>query len=123
MNIKDLNDLQKQAILDLAMLAMYADGHLAAAEDERIRRLLSSMGFNSESDLTAQYEASVARTSSHSQNPESARGYATVSAKNFPTRDQRLGVLDILNDIVIVDRHVSLKESSFLSLVHDALQI
>jgi len=34
MNLKDFTEQQRQAVLDLAMLAMYADGHLASAEGD-----------------------------------------------------------------------------------------
>jgi len=36
---------QKQALFDLLILAMYADGHLSSAEDEQLQKLLAAMGF------------------------------------------------------------------------------
>jgi hypothetical protein len=42
MHLSDFTDEQGQALLVLATLAMYAGGHLAAAEDERVQRLLAA---------------------------------------------------------------------------------
>ena len=36
MDLKKLTKRQQEALLDLAMLAMYADGHLSFNEDERV---------------------------------------------------------------------------------------
>ena len=75
MNLKDLNDQQRKALLDLAMLAMYSDGHLASAEDERVHRLLGAMGYDEESARNREYDAAVARVSRHAGTAAGARGH------------------------------------------------
>jgi hypothetical protein len=45
------------------MQAMYADGHLAADDDECIRRLLTAMGYSEHYDRIREYDASVSRVS------------------------------------------------------------
>ena len=122
MNVKDFTESQQQALLDLVMLAMYADGHLASAEDERVRRLLKTLGFASDYDQGKQYDAAVTRVSRHSQTAASARAYAAAQAKQFSTPEQRRAVEALLDDIVTSDRHVSLQESGLLSMVREALQ-
>ena len=121
MNLNLFTDAQKQALLDLATLAMYADGHLAAAEDARVLRLLGLMGF-SDSERDRSYDAAVARVSRHSQNVESARSYAATLAHTFTTREQRQTVQQVLEEIVNSDRHVSIQENDFLALATEALQ-
>ncbi|MEI6727854.1 MAG: hypothetical protein WCN81_16750, partial [Actinomycetes bacterium] len=37
MNLPDFTNEQREALLDLLVLAMYADGHLASAEEARSR--------------------------------------------------------------------------------------
>src|SRR5262245_39580826 len=98
MNLSDFTVPQRQALLDLAMLAMYADGHLAAAEDERVQRLLAAMGHASGTDRERQFDASVARVRRHLETAELARTQAGILAQGFPTRDQRRRVHDILDD-------------------------
>jgi len=122
MNIKDFTEQQKQALLDLVTLAMYADGHLSRAEDARVLRLLGTMGFATDYDRTQYYNAAISRVSRHSQTAESARAYALEQAQIFATHDQRLLVTKALDDIVASDSHVSDTENSMLALVREVLE-
>ncbi|HRY49506.1 MAG TPA: TerB family tellurite resistance protein [Candidatus Paceibacterota bacterium] len=121
-NIKDLTEQQTQALLDLAMLAMYADGHLASAEDERIHRLLTAMGFATDYDCSKHYDASIGRISRHSQTAAAARTHTATLAQSFTTRDQRRRVLDVLDDLTSSDRSVAPQESSYLAIVREVFQ-
>jgi uncharacterized tellurite resistance protein B-like protein len=121
MNLNSFTAPQKQALLDLATLAMYADGHLAATEDARVLRLLGLMGF-SDSERDRAYDAAISRVGRHSQNVESARAYAATLAQTFTTREQRRTVQQTLEDVVSSDRHVSIQENDFLALATEALQ-
>ena len=121
MNVKKLTKRQQEALLDLAMLAMYADGHLSFSEDERVLRLLGAMGFDTEYDRGRQFDASVSRVSRHSVTAEAARAHARKLAKVFTTPEQQREVQTVLNDLVSSDNDVSPQESKFLSVVKEAL--
>jgi uncharacterized tellurite resistance protein B-like protein len=122
MNLKTFNDQQRQALLDLVMLAMYADGHLAATEDERLVRLLTAMGFTTEYDRGKHFDASVSRVSRHSATASGTRKHATTLAKSFTTPEQRREVQDVLEDMVASDDKVSSQERGFLSAVREVLE-
>jgi uncharacterized tellurite resistance protein B-like protein len=123
MNLKTFNDQQRQALLDLVMLAMYADGHLAATEDERLVRLLTAMGFNTEYDRGKHFDASVSRVSRHSATAAGTRKHASTLARSFTTREQRQQVQTVLEDMVNSDEKVAAQEKSFLTVVREALQL
>lgn len=116
----DLSQPQKAALLDLTLLAMYADGHLASVEDERVHRLLGQMGYTSESERNREYDASVARLRL-TQTPEASLAHATSLAQNFPLHEQRRLVQATLADLVTSDTHVSLQESGLLSAIREVL--
>lgn len=122
MNIKDFTEAQKQALLDLTMLAMYADGHLASAEDVRVHRLLDGLGYGTEYDRNKQYDAAISRVSRKALTKASAREHAVALAGAFTTPQERLKVHDLLGDLVTSDSAVSLQEGEFLSVVRDALR-
>ena len=122
MNIKDFTEQQKQALLDLVTLAMYADGHLASAEDERVLRLLGAMGYSTDYDRTRHYDAAVSRVSRHSQTASNAQAYAHQQAQAFTTREQRRVVTQALDDVVTSDSHVSHGENTLLALVREVLE-
>jgi uncharacterized tellurite resistance protein B-like protein len=121
-DLKDFTEDQRQALLDLAMLAMYADGHLATVEDERVRRLLEAMPFSSEDERNRHYDASVARVSGYSMTAESAGTMAATLAERFANREQRQAVHGLLVDLVMSDSCVSPQEGSFISVVRAVLQ-
>lgn len=122
MTASDLSPTQKAALLDLALLAIYADGHLARIEDERIHRLLGQMGYTVESDQNREYDASVTRIRHFTQASDSSLAQAIALAQSFPLQDHRRLVLATLDDLVSSDTHVSLQESSLLSAIREALK-
>lgn len=122
MNIKDFTEAQKQALLDLTMLAMYADGHLASVEDARVHRLLDGLGYGTEYDRDKQYDAAISRVSRHAQTAKAAQEHAIALAQTFISPEQRLKVHELLGDLVTSDSRVSLHEGEFLSVVRDALR-
>jgi len=123
MNVKDFNEGQRQALLDLATLAMYADGKLTAAEDARLERLLTAMGFTTEYDRNKHYDASVSRVSRHSATAAAARKHAAELAKSFSTKEQRRQAHDIMNDLMSSDGTVEPNESKLLAAVKEALKM
>lgn len=123
MNLADFNDAQHQALLDLTMLAMYADGNLAAVEDERIGRLLTALGCDTDYDRAKHYDASVSRISRHSTTRDAARAHALQLARQFTTPGHRKAVISVLDDMVTSDRNIAAKEGTFLTVVREALQM
>lgn len=123
MNLSAFSDIQRQALLDLTMLAMYADGNLAAVEDERIGELLATYGCVSDYERTKQYDASIARVRRHSVSTDAGRAYATLLARQFTTTEQRRQVLEVLDDLLVSDRTVTAQECGFLAAVREALEM
>jgi uncharacterized tellurite resistance protein B-like protein len=123
MNTKDLTEPQTLALLDLAMLAMYADGHLASAEDARINRLLTAMGFVTPYDRGKQYDASIGRISRHAQTAAAARTHTAALAQSFTTPEQRCRVLEVLDDLTSSDSRVAPQESTCLAVVREVFQL
>ena len=123
MNVKDFNEGQREALLDLATLAMYADGKLTAVEDERVERLLTAMGFTTEYDRNKHFDASVSRVSRHSATAAAARKHAAELARSFSTKEQRRQAHDIMNDLMSSDGSVEPNESKLLAVVKEALKM
>ena len=123
MNLKGFSESQCQALLDLAVLAMYADGHLAEVEDARMQQLLTAMGCDSDYDRNRDYDAAVSRISRHSQTAEQARAHAITLAKGFTTREQRQQAHDVINDLVKSDSKIAPQEGTYLTLVRQAFQM
>ena len=69
----------RQALLDLATMAMYADGKLTAAEDAGVERLLTEKGFTDEYERNKDYDASISRVS----RPDATAADARTSAADL----------------------------------------
>ena len=123
MNIADFTQPQRLALLDLLVLAMYADGHLASAEEARIRELLLKMGAESDSERDRQLDDAVTRVRQHAGRTEAAQAYATCLAQAFPARNQRRQVLDLMDNLMATDSHIALAEGSLSTVVREALQL
>src|SRR5438045_1678609 len=123
MEIARLTEQQRQALVDLLILAMYADGHLDLGEDARLERLLTAMGFETEYDRDRQMDDSITRLREYSKNPQVARERAVQLAQSFTDPEQCRGVYQLLEQQVNSDTRVVPAEHEFLSAIRAALQV
>ena len=105
---------QQQALFDLLILAMYADGHLTTFEDEHLQSLLKSMGFTEEGPRQREFDAAVTRMRPHVQSIQTARMQAVALAEVFTSRDQHKLVYAAVEEIINSDSHVTSWESALL---------
>ena len=123
MEITRLTDQQRNALLDLLILAMYADGRLDLEEDARLNRLLVAMGFETEYDRDRQLDDSITRLRQYSQNPQVARTRAMQLAQSFTDPEQCRGVYQLVEQQVNSDNSVVPAEHEFLSAIRQALKL
>jgi len=106
---------QQQALCDLLILSMYADGHLTTAKDEHLQHLLTSMGFGEETARRREFDAAVTRMRPFVQSVWKARSEAALLAGAFTNRSQQKQVYVAVQAIMTVDQHVSNWECTLLS--------
>jgi hypothetical protein len=123
MNLANFNDQQKQALLDLLVMGMYADGNLADVEERKIEGVLATMKFSSESDRRKFIDASVTRARGYLGSPKSTRGRVAEIAKHFPTADLRGKAYSDLKELLASDNKVVDKENQFLGVVKDEFKL
>lgn len=122
-NKSDFTDGQRQALLDLAIMAMYADGSLTSVEDARIERLLATMGYSDPYDRQQQLDASITRVRRLTETPQHARAHAVALAKNFTQRSQRRQVYALLEELITSDAHISAAETQLLQVIRETFQL
>lgn len=123
MEISRFSDQQRQALLDILILAMYADGRLDLAEDARLQRLLTGMGVDTEYDRNRILDDSITRLREHSENPRAARARAVQLAQAFKDAEQCRGVYQLLEQQMNSDNNIVPAEHEFLSAMREALHI
>ncbi len=123
MTITDLSTAQKQAMLDLLILGMYADRNLASAEELCVQKLLGSLKFSSDFERDSFSDAAFTRVSRHTGSPEAVQAYANDIAAGFPALDQRQFVYGKLSELLTSDGRVTAEENQLLSAVKKAFQL
>ena len=105
---------QQQALFDLLILSMYADGHLSTVEDEQLQKLLAAMGFTDEIDRQREFDAAVTRIRPNIQSIYKAKEQALLLAAAFTVRSQQKQVFEAVEQIMTFDKHVSTWENTLL---------
>ena len=123
MNLTEFTDQQKQAVVDLLVLGMYADGNLDLIEDEKARRVLDSIQFKSDSARQYFLDASFARARKNGASPKTTRSYISEIAKAFPTPAIRRQVYTTLEDSLTSDRKMAEKECELLLIVSEEFKL
>ena len=106
---------QQRALFDLLILAMYADSHLTAIEDEQLQKLLTAFGYTEEFDRQREFDAAVTRMRPFVQSLQQAKEQALLLAAAFTSRKQQQQVYGAVQEIITTDRHVSSWENTLLS--------
>jgi len=122
MEISRLTEAQQKALLDILILAMYADARLDLGEDARLQRLLEAMGVNTEYDRDRYLDDAITRLRNHSQNAQVARTHAVELAKSFTDPEQCRGVYALIEQQVNSDNSVVPAEHEFLTAMLAALK-
>ena len=115
MDLIGFSKTQQQALFDLLILAMYADGHLTNAEDEELQELLKAMGFAEPSDREREFDAAVTRMRPFVQSILKAKDQAILLASAFTTRTQQKQVYAAVQKIMLADNNVSTWENTLLT--------
>jgi hypothetical protein len=115
----ELTEAQKQALVDLLVLGMYADHNLSAAEDDYLQRLLDTFEFSSDYSRQAFIDAAFTRTRGHANSLESVGAYLEELAGQFPSAEDRRAVCEALDELLASDGGVSTAKNKVLSLVRE----
>ena len=123
MNLTGFSQEQKQALLDLLIIGMYADHNLASSEDSRIDQVLDAFSFPSDYERDKFSDAAFTRARNHSGSPETIRGYLKEIAHHFSTTDSRRRAYDILDDLLTSDGKLDSEESKLLGATKEVFQL
>jgi uncharacterized tellurite resistance protein B-like protein len=123
MNLASLSETQKQALMDLLVVGMYADHNLTSAEDACAQRLLDQFQFDSENHRQRFCDAAFTRGSRQAGSPEAIRAYVAQLAANFTGTEIRQEVFDVLKDLLTSDGKVTTAESQLLGALLEAFKL
>ena len=105
---------QREAFLDLIILAMYADGHLSSVEEDHLQKLLAAMGFVDEIDRAREIDGAVTRIRPNIQSIHKAKELALKLAGVFTIRSQQVKVYAAVEQLMTSDNNISTWENTLL---------
>ena len=120
MKITDYTVEQRQALMDLLVLGMYADRKLTSSEDACVQKLLDSLQFSSDTERDRFSDAAFTRTSRHTGSAAEISAYVNELAKQFPSPDVRKTVYERLNELLTSDGRITTEESQLLAALRTA---
>jgi uncharacterized tellurite resistance protein B-like protein len=120
MHLTKISANQRNALLDMLVVGMYSDAHLARAEDARIERILGAMGFNAKFERDREFDAAVTRVRQHSDPVAANRAVSAQVAQCFSSNSDRNDVIKALTELIGSDSRVSVEETRFLETVKAA---
>jgi hypothetical protein len=123
MILTGFNDQQKQTLLDLLAIGMYANGNLADAKETKIESVLNTINFPSESARDRFIDASFTRARQHLGAPQVTRDFVADIASHFPTPEIRQKAYDDLQDLLSSDTTGMDKDNQLLAIVKELFRL
>lgn len=104
---------QKAALLDLCVLGMYLDGHLASAESRKLSELSKALGAGTEYDEGKAIDTAVTRVRQAASGPAGAAQLLAKLAPRFPDKASAALALETLKDLLAADNAIHVAEGTF----------
>ena len=123
MDLTNFSTNERQALLDLFIMGMYADGHLASAEDAHARRLLAEMGHHFLTERNYALDAAITRVRRHAPSLSNYRTYVAALAHAFRSQEQRAQVYSLIADLMGSDSEIAPPEQKFLAIIKEVFEM
>ena len=122
MNLTGFNDQQKQTLLDLLVIGMYANGNLADAKEAKVEGVLNTIKFPSDIARDRFLDASFTRARQHLGSPQLTRDFVADIARHFPTPDIRQKACNDLEELLATDRDAQ-KDHQLIAIVREEFKL
>lgn len=115
---------EREAILELAVLGMFADGRIKLAEDARMQQLLAELDWEEESgEREYMLSTAIAKMRDAMDNDGAKMNFLMGLKDILPSPEQRVRAIGILTSILQSDGSVDTAENEFLQQAKQALDI
>ena len=112
---------QREALVDLLLLGMFADGSLKVSEDQKLLSVIGEVGWQSYQTPDLYLQSAIAKAREASDTEDATRRRLEKISENLATAETRQQALTYLTQFLGVDGAVDAAESQFLELAKSAL--
>ncbi|MGV3774867.1 MAG: TerB family tellurite resistance protein [Verrucomicrobiales bacterium] len=121
MSMQHFSTPQRSALIDLVVLAMYADGHLALKENTALKKIMATLGLEDELARDRELDAAVARVRTCAGNTDLTAAHIRQSAIAFSSGEDRQMIQQMLTEMMSSDEKVTPEEEKLLKTVAELL--
>lgn len=122
MSVTPLTQHQREAFIDLLLLAMYADSKITLKEEDALQADIEALGWAAEKPREIYYLTSLARARRNADSDATIATYLKTICSAFSTDQEKTNVVAILTSFLGSDGTVS-SETSFLQKVKATLNV
>jgi hypothetical protein len=120
METQEFNQQQLQSILELMVLGMYVDGHIASSEDVRVKTLVDQTEFENDYGKEQFLDDIFTRVSRTSLTREGLKNYIEGLAPSFNDPSSQSKAKQLVAGLLKSDSNLSEKESEYLALIEES---
>jgi hypothetical protein len=114
---------QREALVDLLLLGMFADSSLKVSEDQKISSVIEEIGWQSYQTPDLYFQSAIARVREASESEEGTRYRLHKISEALADRPTRELALTHLTKFLAVDGAIDMAETQFLSAAKQALGV
>jgi hypothetical protein len=114
---------QREAVVDLLLLGMFADAPLRVSEDQKLTSVIEEIGWESYQNPDLYLQSAIARARDTVETEGGIKHRLEKISEELNDTDLRQRALDYLTQFLGVDGAVDAEESQFLELAKTALKI
>ena len=107
---------QREALVDLLLLGMFADGSLKVGEDQKLLSVIDEIGWQSYQTPDLYFQSAIAKARDASDTQEETRLRLKKIGEILASDDIRERALEYLAQFLSLDGEAGLEDSAFLEL-------
>lgn len=116
-----MNQKQREALVDLLLLGMFADGSLKVSDDQKLRSVIAEIGWESYQTPDLYFQSAIAKARDAADTETGTRSRLKKISESLASDDARQLALERLQEFLSLDGQPALEESKFLELAKENL--
>lgn len=113
---------EREAIVDLLHLCLYADAHIALQEGEFIADVVDVIGWDTQISFSSYESKSIAGARLAKESPESKAEFLSYASERLQSKESRALALELCKQLSSSDGSTAEKEASLLNEIRAALK-
>ena len=118
---EELEQIEKEAIVDLLLIAIYADNHLSLAENEILKEEVDKFSWEASIPLDIYFKDATSRARNALDSDKTVEAYLETISSRLSSRYSKSKALDLLSKLFHSDGKVD-SEKAFTLKVRKALE-